>query len=472
MTPVSEMHNQLNHHNVLTMMRAAINQRLNDAGREFDIVRDVEFKQANDLLDAKFNYLNLIRTRGVKPILHITKNVVDCEEDILRILTYLAADNDAQVLQYKAWFHLELHFMPRGIAFYSQLSLNSFIFSRDEEGREYVALADAEDSTKFWTDDLDNVASHRLYATGNVACPVYALRKYLIHCYPTAQALFCTVRNEPLGNCWYSCKPIARYDLLQFMTNISEKAKCSTTHCLSRTQTTNKYAWFRSLVTGVLKKLPISSGHAVEMSSGVKGTVDRRSHAPTVNRPRGTLCGPRETPCRPRRGSGVQQTYTVGSRHPLLESLLRRTAPATQTAQDSSFLSRKVIGVTTSPQQTSHAITTLPQQTSHDIATLPQQTSHTIATFPHQTLHDITSQSTTSPGHVTTCLRRPRSQSLIHTDIQVPISQTKVDVSPSDSANVRVIIGSPPADNVTPADIGSSQPKIMILLKHKMQSNS
>ena len=59
--------------------------------------------------------------------------------DMQKIATYLQADDDAQVLQYKVWYSLGVHFVSRGLEFHHQLTLNSFSFHQDDDGREYVA---------------------------------------------------------------------------------------------------------------------------------------------------------------------------------------------------------------------------------------------------------------------------------------------------------------------------------------------
>ena len=150
--------------------------------------------------------------------------------DMQKIATYLQADDDAQVLQYKVWYSLGVHFVSRGLEFHHQLTLNSFSFHQDDDGREYVTLAHEtqQKNVQGGLSDIEAVSDKRMYSTGDVGCPVSALRKLMYHCDPSAPALFCRLKPNASNDIWYTCKALSKRMFSKFMPSISEKAKCNT----------------------------------------------------------------------------------------------------------------------------------------------------------------------------------------------------------------------------------------------------
>ena len=210
-------------------MRAAINRHLKDINRDIDIVRDKPFTKANDLLNAKLKFMT--KSGMSRPTQH--KKIIS-QNDMMKINSYLSNVNDPQILQYNVWYSLAIHFVSRGLEFHHQLNLNSFVFESDDSGREYVTLSHetCQKNVQGGLGDYEAVADKRMYATGDDHCPVASLRNFLGHCDPTAPALFCRIKQNPLQSLgiWYTCKPLSKRMFSKFMSNICEQAQCSTSY--------------------------------------------------------------------------------------------------------------------------------------------------------------------------------------------------------------------------------------------------
>ena len=124
------------HKNTLTNIRAAINRHFQDIGREIDIVRDKEFKQANRALDG---YLKeRMKSGNSKPTAH--KQIIQ-PNDLNKISTYLSrASKDPVILRHAVWYNIAIHFVSRGMEFHHQLRPDSFEFKSDEHG-EFVTIS-------------------------------------------------------------------------------------------------------------------------------------------------------------------------------------------------------------------------------------------------------------------------------------------------------------------------------------------
>ncbi|KAK3106162.1 hypothetical protein FSP39_014017, partial [Pinctada imbricata] len=195
------------HKNTLKNLRAALNRHLKDIGRQIDIVQDKEFKQANDTLNAKLKYM--VKSGLSRPTQH--KKIIS-PLDQQKIASYLEDDSNAQVLQYKVWYSLAIHFVCRGLEFHHQLSTTSFEFLHDEVGRRYVTIAHEtqQKNRQGGLKDQEAIADKRMYATNEKGCPVAALEKMIEHSDPCASALFCRVRRSPVMDIWYTSKALSK----------------------------------------------------------------------------------------------------------------------------------------------------------------------------------------------------------------------------------------------------------------------
>lgn len=220
-------------------IRAAINRHLSDLERDMNIVKDKEFKSANDTLDGKLKHN--VKCGISKPTKH--KEVIT-PEDLMRIREYLYSVDNPVILRYRVWYDIAIHFVTRGLEFHEQLKQNSFEFITDENEHEYVVLSH-ETKQKTIQGGLTNEEANndkRMYATNTKQCPVASLKLLLSKTDPNAKALFNHCKTEALNdlneNIWYSDRPVKKYQFSKFMCDISKNAKCKqryTAHCLRAT---------------------------------------------------------------------------------------------------------------------------------------------------------------------------------------------------------------------------------------------
>ena len=121
----------------LKNIRVAINRHMQDLGRNIDIIRNVEFRSANHVLDGMLKQMtkdDMFRPKEHKPMLDL--------EDIVKITTYFHSVKWSPViLRQCVWYYLSFHFVSRGFDFLPQLKLDSLIFQEDDKGNEYVTLS-------------------------------------------------------------------------------------------------------------------------------------------------------------------------------------------------------------------------------------------------------------------------------------------------------------------------------------------
>lgn len=206
-----------------------------------DIVRDKQFRSANEMLDSKLKTnlaQGLSRPTKHKPIINTG--------DLQLISAYMnQSSSNPVILRQKVWYNLAIHFVSRGLEFHEQLSRNSFNFLKDETGREYVTLThETKEKTK--QGGLQSEDSHtdkRMYATGTPSCPVDSLKFFLKKTDISAQSLFnqCNkdaLMSPSLTTVWYNTIPVKHHAFTRFMSDISKKAVCSkvyTAHSLRAT---------------------------------------------------------------------------------------------------------------------------------------------------------------------------------------------------------------------------------------------
>ena len=122
------------HKNSFKNVRAAINRHFKDIGRDFDIVRDKQFKSSNGMLNGKLKQ-NLKQGLS-RPTKHYP---IIPKEDLSKIQDYLKGENPI-LLRYRIWYLLAIHFVSRGIEFHQQLKLSSLRFCEDESGNKYITI--------------------------------------------------------------------------------------------------------------------------------------------------------------------------------------------------------------------------------------------------------------------------------------------------------------------------------------------
>ena len=209
------------HRNTMKNARAAINRHFRDINRRIDIVKDSDFQEANDMLDAKVKTnlkagLNLPTQH--KPIIP--------SADLKLINVYLQKDNPI-TLRYRIWYILSIQFVSRGIEFHPQLKRNSFQLKQDENGVDYFLLTH-EVKEKQNQHGISN--EKRMYASDDPeTCPVRNLQYFLQKCHPQAEKLFCqinklAIESPELASIWYTTKPVSPRQFTSFMGDISRNA--------------------------------------------------------------------------------------------------------------------------------------------------------------------------------------------------------------------------------------------------------
>jgi hypothetical protein len=129
-------HASVYHKNTLKDVRAALNRHIKNLNRQFDKVRNIEFRTSNIILDSTLKMM--VRTGLSRATKH--KETIEID-DLQLISTYLFKDiNDPILLRQSMWYCLAVHFASRGLEFHHQLNLNSFDFKVDSDGDEYVLI--------------------------------------------------------------------------------------------------------------------------------------------------------------------------------------------------------------------------------------------------------------------------------------------------------------------------------------------
>lgn len=230
------------HKNSFKSIRSALNRHIQNLGRDFDIVRDRQFKTCNSILDGKLK--KNVQEGLARPTKH--KEIIP-EADLERISAYLYESLNPVSLRFRIWFILSMQFVSRGLEFHEQLKLNSLVFSSDENGCEYVTLSHAT-KEKNWQggiDSTENSREIRMYSVPSAGdkCPVKSLRLYMSKIQHDATSLFNRCLKPALKDpneheFWYTNIPLKHYQFTRFMAEISKNAKCTktyTAHCLRAT---------------------------------------------------------------------------------------------------------------------------------------------------------------------------------------------------------------------------------------------
>ncbi|XP_069102851.1 uncharacterized protein [Argopecten irradians] len=205
----------------LINIRGAINRHLAHIRRTIDIVRDKDFKSANDVLDG-------VRKQGKQSEFDkVTHKPLD-EADLMKILIYIEnADSCPVILRRCVWFHLFMSFVPKGSDFHQHLTSQSFAFQHDERG-EYVTLRPDIVDGNLGSKKPQN--DKRMYSCAeSSSCPVKMLKLLLQRTDPKATYLFNHYNRfaaaSPLkSKIWYSLQPLSKRAFVGFLPGICKAA--------------------------------------------------------------------------------------------------------------------------------------------------------------------------------------------------------------------------------------------------------
>jgi len=199
-------------------------------------MQDVEFKAANNVLIGSLKRNKREGNDHTSSYTDITK------EDIEKLMkSEVFSNDDPTKLQDYVWFTLQFYLCRRGGEGSRELTRDSFKFSRDANGAEFVSLAFNEASKNHpgglkYTND----PKKKMYATGGPMCPVKALRLYISKLHPKCESFYqrpvtmATVNDQE----WYLPFPVGIKRLGGMMARLSVKAGLSqryTNHCLRAT---------------------------------------------------------------------------------------------------------------------------------------------------------------------------------------------------------------------------------------------
>lgn len=209
------------HRSTMKNARAAINRHFRDTNRRMDIVKDAEFQEANDMLNAKVK--SNLKAGLNLPTQH--KPIIPAK-DLHAIYTYLSG-NSPIIWRYRIWYLLSIQFVSRGLEFHPQLNRNSLNLYTDENGLEYFLLGHEVKEKQ----NQEGVANEkRMYASSDPNnCPVQSLKFYLSKCDPSAEKLFChinklAIESPEAAQTWYSTKPVSIRQFTSFMGDICRNA--------------------------------------------------------------------------------------------------------------------------------------------------------------------------------------------------------------------------------------------------------
>ncbi|XP_062606354.1 uncharacterized protein LOC134268177 [Saccostrea cucullata] len=222
--------NEEYHKNTLKGIRAAINRRLSDLGRDIDIVNDKSFKSVNKCM------IGMLKERKAEGLSHSTnKRELISEQDLQKISAFLeTAYSSPFNLRWAVWYIIAVHFVSHGFEFHSQLKIDSFQFKTDEEGKTYACLSH-EIKPNPQQNKLVNVKSHvrtdiRMYETQSTVCPVKLLKFFLSKTVSKATSFFnkCVRESltDPSLDYWYSNNPLNQKGIMSFLPKLCKFAEC------------------------------------------------------------------------------------------------------------------------------------------------------------------------------------------------------------------------------------------------------
>ncbi|XP_062607734.1 uncharacterized protein LOC134269551 isoform X1 [Saccostrea cucullata] len=231
--------NEEYHKNTLKGIRAAINRRLSDLGRDIDIVNDKSFKSVNNCL------VGLFKQRKAEGLSHSTnKRERISEQDLQKLSAFLeTAYSSPFNLRWAVWYIIAVHFVSHGFEFHSQLKIDSFQFKTDEEGKTYACLSH-EIKPKTQQNKLEKSQVRtdiRMYETQSTVCPVKLLKFFLSKTVSKATSFFnkCVRESltDPSLDYWYSNNPLNQKGIMSFLPKLCKFAECNryTGQCLRLT---------------------------------------------------------------------------------------------------------------------------------------------------------------------------------------------------------------------------------------------
>ena len=206
--------------------RSSIERYLNNNGVTLKLSKNHLFQNSNKILDAKLRINRRAGKGGVqhKPV------ILGSDLEKIRTSPFLSTATPAGLLR-RTWFYVSLHWCRSGREGQRHLRRESFKFTRDVSGREFVVITKG-DATKMHPGGQNSKSldeRERLYSTGADDDAFASLKLYISRLNPSCTAFFQQPKQGVTNDdaVWYANRPLGINRLGKMMKNISAGAKLS-----------------------------------------------------------------------------------------------------------------------------------------------------------------------------------------------------------------------------------------------------
>ena len=266
---------------------------------EVDIVEDNRFIKANTIFS---NICKRIKAAGLGDTTHYPEIE---PEDVRKLCSSFNID-DPYGLQEKVWFDIQLYLIRRGREGQRAMKKTTFGVFHDATGRRFFeqVIFPGDKNHDINDDSEDTTGEGRLYATGDVRCPVKCFEKYLSHLHPAQDALW----QRPLQKMasgqkiWYCNSPVGEKTLGAMLSKMSSKYHLSQRYTNHSIRVTSMQILDDNLIDG--RHIQRVSGHksldSVQNYGRRLSTSRKRDISSIFSRAAGNFSGDMPVPNQPR----------------------------------------------------------------------------------------------------------------------------------------------------------------------------
>ena len=211
--------------------------------RDIDIVKDPEFRMANECFKAAMRDLKA-EGKGV-----IDHHSLIKKSDLNKIYQNLNTESPLELFK-KVQFDIRFYFFRRGIENMAEMTKETFVVKAFPDiGLKYVTKAIDELNKNHSEQDKEGYGGFMMEDKNPGKCPVRSFQKLLNHLHPDCNRLWQKPREAVTSNIWFYKHPVGKDTLGRFMRDLSEEYKLSqiyTNHSIRVTGATilsqNKFA--------------------------------------------------------------------------------------------------------------------------------------------------------------------------------------------------------------------------------------